>query len=337
VRHGATRIASVCALAFAVAVFAGCERKYKPKPVTELAGRFKIVNIHEHIQSRKVAPKLLRVMDELSIARTVLVGSSKKTSHHIKHGFIGYDDNNEELLTIARMWPDRFIPFVTLNPKDPDNVERLERWVKKGAKGLKLYSGHGMFYDLPLDDPGMMAVYKWCEAKKLHLCWHVNLSKPKYLEEFLRVMDQVPNLYVNVPHHCMSTTKPERMRMLFEKYPNLYTDISHGTPQFMADALRRITRNADVFRGIYEEFSDRFTWGSDTVVTPHPKKTDKWLKTMFGMYFGLLGDKSFKLYTFDKKYRPTGHQMLEGLDLPVELQRKILQTNAERLLGLKPL
>ena len=316
---------------------AGCREKYRPKSLAELTGPFKIINVHEHIQSRRVAPKLLRVMDDLSIARTVLCAGSMKTTHHKKYGFVGYDENNQEMLEIAKIWPERFIPFVTLNPRDQDNVARLERWVKAGAKGLKLYSGHGMFYDLPLDDPGMVAVYKWAAAHKLPVLWHVNTGKENYFKEFKSALDQAPGLILIAPHHCMSTTNPKRVRELFLRYPTLYTDISHGTPAFMADALRRIAKNPKDFTDLYREFPDRFMWGSDTVVTPNKKKTAAWMKTMCGMYFGMLGDKEFVVHTYDDGYNETGTERLPGLDLPEDLRRRILQTNAERILGLKPL
>lgn len=327
-------------LLFVLLVAAGCRDKYRPKTLAELTGRFKIINTHEHIQSRKVVPKLLRVMDKLSIARTVLCAGSKKTTQHIKYGFVGYDDNNQEVIEIAKLWPDRFIPFVTLNPEDPDNVQRLEQWVKKGAKGLKLYSGHKMFYEihkLPLDHPGMIPVYRWAAAHKLPVLWHVNTGIDNYYEEFKSVLDKAPGMILIVPHHCMSTARPKRLREILAMSPTIYTDISHGTPAFMADALRRIAKNPETFKKIYREFPDRFTWGSDTVVTPHRKKTAKWIETMSGMYFGMLGDKSFVVHTYDKDYNETGTEKLPGLDLPEDLQRRILQTNAERILGLKPL
>jgi uncharacterized protein len=323
-------------LASVLLVF-GCRDRYQPKSLAQLTGRFKIINVHEHIQSRKDAPKLLRVMDDLSIARTVLCAASKKTTTNIHFGFVGYDDNNEEVLQIARMWPDRFIPFVTLNPRDPDNVARLEHWVQKGAKGLKLYTGHSLFYDLPLDDPGMVAVYRWAAAHKLPLIWHVNTGNEKYYLEFLSALDKAPGLVLIAPHHCMSSFRPARLRELLARYPTLYTDVSHGTPAFMADALRNIAKHPDQFTKIYREFPDRFMWGSDTVVTPHPRKTAQWIETMCGMYFGLYGDKSFVLHKYDKDYNETGTETLPGLDLPEDLLRRILQTNAERFFHLKPL
>jgi predicted TIM-barrel fold metal-dependent hydrolase len=164
--------------------------------------------------------------------------------------------------------------------------------------------------------------------------WHVNTGVPEYYKEFLHALDQVPGMILIVPHHCMSTSKPERMREILARSPTIYTDVSHGTPAFMADALRRIAKRPEDFKKIYREFPDRLLWGSDTVVTPLRKKTAKWMETMCGMYFGMLGDKQFVLHTYDSSYNETGTERLPGLDLPVDLQRRILQTNAEKVLGL---
>jgi hypothetical protein len=38
--------------------------------------RLSTVNVHEHIQSRRQVPQLLRAMDSLGIEKTVLLGSS---------------------------------------------------------------------------------------------------------------------------------------------------------------------------------------------------------------------------------------------------------------------
>ncbi|MEK6608526.1 MAG: amidohydrolase family protein, partial [Myxococcota bacterium] len=315
---------------------------YQPRSVGGVKGDILVINAHEHMKDRKVAWRMLKAMDDLGITKTVICsGATMTTLGSKKVGFKGYDENNQEMLEIARRWPDRFIPFVTINPEDPDNIERLERWFAKGAKGLKLYSGHGDFHhmavqdgkfvDLTLDDPRLMPVYQWLAEHHVPLLWHVNTRL--YTMELRHVLDEAPGLNMNCPHHCMSTSKPEDMVELLRDYPNLYADLSHGFHSFMADALRRVAKNPKAFRAAYDEFPDRFFWGSDTVVTPHSKKGPEWIKGMMRAYFGLFGDAKFSLPVYDDNYNLLRHEELPGLSLPRELLVRFYRTNAERWLA----
>ncbi len=102
------------------------------------------INIHEHIQSDTEVPKLLAVMDELGIERTVLVGSSWFTiTLNEDVGFTRYDENNAALLRIVERYPGRFEAWPTVNPEDPDMLPKFQSLVDRGATGLKLYLGHG--------------------------------------------------------------------------------------------------------------------------------------------------------------------------------------------------
>lgn len=300
-----------------------------------LPARLLIINAHEHAQGRQAIPRLIEAMDQLGIAKTVVCAGSTITTLGVKGvGFVGYDQNNQEMLAAARAWPERLVPFVTLNPTDSDNIERLERWIRKGAKGVKLYSGHGTFHQgRPLDHPGMMPVYKWLADHRVPVLWHVNTGL--YLDELRRVLDQVPGLRLDCPHHCMSTEHPETVRQLLEDYPNLSVDLSHGFHIFMADALRRISASRAAFRALYDQFPDRFFWGSDTVVTLHPRKDAAWIEDMMGAYFGLYGAGRFRLPIFDEAYRKLRDEWHPGLALPEPLLTRFFRRNAERWLGVE--
>lgn len=315
---------------------------YHPKKVAELSGRFRMINVHEHIKSREVAPRLLRVMDDLNIVTTVLCAGSKTTTHNGKLPFIGWEENNDEVIEIARIWPDRFVPFVTIRPGLSDAVEQLKAWVKKGAKGLKLYSGHSKFHKLSLsesesveyalDDPSMMPVYEWAEATQLPIVWHVNPGP--YGAEFTRVMDRFPKLRVNCPHHCMSVGNLDRVREYLRKYPNLMMDTSHGYHEYMAGALRTIATHAEQFRALYAEFPDRFLWGTDVVVTDKKKKTPGWIKRMARSYFGLFEQAQFKLPIYNQKYQLEKEEDLPGLSLSEDFLRKMYEKNPRHWLKL---
>ena len=131
-----------------------------------------IIDVHEHIESIKMAPLYLEVMDELGIRTMCLMGSPKFTlTMNESYGFTGYDENNETLLEIVQAYPGRFEAWPTLSPTDPENLNKLKSLIARGATGVKLYNGHGyvtrkkefMFHPVAMDDPKMLPVYAYCE------------------------------------------------------------------------------------------------------------------------------------------------------------------------------
>lgn len=318
------------------------DANYQPKPLSELRGKYRIIDAHEHMKNRAVAPRMLHVMDDLGIEKTVICAGSMTTTHKGSAPFVGWEENNDEMIEIAKLYPDRFVPFVTLRPGLPDAVEQLKKWVAKGAKGLKLYTGHSKFYKLrvsetetveyKLDDPSMMPVFAYLEKTQLPLLWHV--TPAAYPAEFKHVMETYPKLRVNCPHHCMSLGNLDLVRELFRKYPNFYTDTSHGYHEYMAGALRSIAKRGENFKKLYLEFPDRFLWGTDVVITDKRQKTAEWIKIMAQTYFDMFEKDRFKLPVYNKDYALDREEDLPGLQLPEEFLRKMYETNPRRWLKL---
>lgn len=323
-------------------------RPYRAKRARDLKSKFKVINVHEHIKSKAEVPKLLKAMDELGVVMTVLVASPKQTTVGGKYGWEGWAENSEEILAIAKEHPDRFVPFMTIGPDEPDAVKKLQDWRARGAKGVKLYTGHSTFYKLkrpdgkggftetpyPLDHASMLPIFEWAEKEQFPINWHVNSGT--YDAEFRRVMDHYPKLRVDCPHHCMALGNLDRIREYFRAYPNLSMDTSHGYHEFMAGALRQISRRGDQFKALYTEFPDRFLWGQDSVITSHKKKTTPWIKRIARAYFGLFGRDEFKLPIYDKKYKFQREEVLPGLALPESFLRKMYEENPRRFLHLPP-
>ena len=284
---------------------------------------YSIINMHEHIQSINEADKLIKAMDENNISITVLLGSPKQTLY-FKGGFSGYDENNEELLKIKKAYPDRFIIFVTINPVDFDKLEKLERYVEDGAVGLKLYTGHTLFYNLSLDNPAMDEVYMYSENNDIPIVWHVN---PYYYQEgFENVLKKYPKLKVICPHFCLSSINDERLRYLLDAYPNLYVDISFGYDPYAEDGFKRVSKNSEKFRDIFTKYQDRFLFGTDNVITNHPKKDLRWISNFSKCYKDMLEKESYSCFLID--------ETLNGLNLDKETLKKIYKDNPEKFLGI---
>jgi len=296
------------------------------------APHHRIINAHEHLQSLAEAPKLLEAMDSLGIERTVLVGSSRFTiTLRHRDGFTRIDENNEELIKVIRAFPGRFEAWPTLDPTDPDKLEKLERLVERGATGLKLYLGHGlvskttgdwMFGPVAMDDPGMFPVYSYCERTFLPICYHVNPGprKPGFAQEFVAVLDRFPDLKVNCPHYMLSSIRSSRLRELLDTYPNLYSDISFGHDDYLEAGLRRMSENPKAFRKLFLDYPDRFFFGTDCVITEARRKDAEWIRARFQSYLDVLGADWYTTPVIPGT-------RLRGLELPPEIVDRILYQN----------
>ncbi len=300
-----------------------------------------IIDVHEHIASLEDAPKMLAAMDALGIGKTCLMGSSKFTlTLNPSVGFTGYDEINEELLRICEKYPGRFEAWPTMNPRDPDKLDKFKKLVERGAKGLKLYLGHGfvikktnqyMFHTTALDDPGMMPVYRYCQDTFIPICLHVNPSLPGFAEEFVAVLNAFPDLKVVCPHFMLSSSSKfqPRLEELLDTFPNLYTDISFGHDTFVKEGFIRITKIPTKIRNLFARYPTRFMFSTDLVITPEPEKTVSWIEDRYSAYLAML--------TQDRYTTPVlAHDSLRGLGLEPELLERVLYKNFQEFTALKP-
>ncbi|MCD6288278.1 MAG: amidohydrolase family protein [Candidatus Hydrogenedentes bacterium] len=300
-----------------------------------------IINVHEHIQSTSQADTLLAAMDSLGIEKTVLFGSSWFTiTLNPAVGFTRYDWNNEELLKVVEQHPGRFEAWPTINPTDPDKLDKFKSLVERGATGLKLYLGHGyknprtgeyLFHEVAMDDPGMLPVYEYCEKNFLPICFHVNPGPltPGFAEEFIAVLDAFPDLKINCPHFMLSSIRDSRLREFLDTYPNLYTDVSFGHDDFLIAGLKRISRSPTKFRRIFADYPDRFMFGTDLVITAAPSKNAQWISVRIKAYIDMRTK-----HTYTTPLIP-GEQM-RGLALPRSILNKVFRENYIHFMAKRP-
>jgi len=222
--------------------------------------RLKIIDTHLHIETLNKAHELRKANANLSIEKSILIPSPIETITLNGHkSFTDYRKNVDEILKIAEAYPDNFVPFCTLSPLDSDAPEYFQDCVKRGGKGLKLYNGHSYYYEIfkiPLDSARMMPIYAFAERNNIPILYHVNIVK--YGNELEKILKKFPDLVVSIPHFMVSSIKPQRITRLFDLYPNLYTDISFGSPQFMAAGLRRISQDPKKYIDLITSYTDRF-------------------------------------------------------------------------------
>lgn len=287
------------------------------------ADRGGIVNAHEHFQSIQGVPKFLEAMKENGVTQTLIVGSPEATILKGREGFFGEEEFNEAVLEIGRVYPDQFIVFPTVNVKDPAKLEKLKRYLERGGRGLKLYSGHTFFHDAPLDEASMHPVYQYCEEERVPILFHVNPGH--YREEFENVLKRYPRLKVICPHYCLSTVNTQRLEELMDRYPRLFIDISFGYMDFLIQGLKRFSRNPARYRRLVEKYQDRIFFGTDMVVTNAPHKTVEWLTKVTRVYRDLLEREHFEFFAIEG-------MTLRGLHLDPKILKKIYRTNFENFL-----
>lgn len=313
-----------------------------PMSLAEMKEKRLIIDVHEHIESLAEAPLFLKAMDQFGIQTMCLMGSSKFTLT-LKEpvGFTGYDENNEELLKIVAAHPGRFEAWPTLSPEDPDKLAKIQDLVRRGATGVKLYTGHGyvtkkheyMFHPVAMDDPAMLPFYAWCQENFIPVVLHVNpfSEKKGFAEEFVAVLTQFPDMKVVAPHFILSTIKSNRLQELLDTFPNLYTDVSFGD-YFMKERLLYISKEPEKFKRIFKKYPDRFMFATDLVMIKGRK--DDWAPVQFQAYFDMLTKE-----TYTSPAIPG--ETLNGLNLPDDLLSKILFRNYHafrkyRPVGTKP-
>ncbi len=292
----------------------------------------RLINVHEHLQSGREAPKLLHAMDETGIDRTVIVGSSAFTiTGNYRVGFTKYDENNQEIIRLARAHPDRIEAWPTIDPLDDDKLAKFRSYHESGATGLKLYLGHGfvtpdsgdyLFGPIAIDHPSMDAVYEYCVTHRLPVCLHINPgpNTPGFADEFINTLERHPRLLVNAPHWILSTVRPSRLAELLDAFPNLVTDVSFGVDEFLIAGLRRISRNPERIRRVVEQHPNRFLFGTDFVVTAAQHKTSDWIRMRIEMYIRMLTSKQYETPLLPS-------EVLNGLDLPASIFERIGSRN----------
>ncbi|MBL7647878.1 MAG: amidohydrolase family protein [Candidatus Hydrogenedentes bacterium] len=316
-----------------------------PAPQPPLENVYRITNGHDHLYKLEHLDKYLAAAETLGVTRTLFVASSEFTFEGKGAKDKLNDWSSKEILTAAKKHPGKIIPFVTLHPDDPAKIELLKGYMAEGAMGLKLYTGHSNFYDRKLDADEMMPVYAFCEENGLPIVWHINMDK--YGDEFERVMEKHPKMYVLLPHFGVGFWKPEgkvikQMEAMLAKYPNLYVDTSFGTREILVGGLEKVSDNPDIFKEFYRKNQDRIVWGTDMVVTGNSEKTQAWITSVIRACRDLheKDHYTFWMAAQGSKYAYAGGKNIygefRGLGLPPEILKKIYETNIDKLLaGLK--
>ena len=285
----------------------------------------KKIDLHLHLTLRQI-PKIGKMnltsgknmiphLDELGIEKGVLMSSGEKGMPF---------GTNAQNRAICQQYPDRYAWMCNLSPKNPETVyDRLALYKSQGAVGIG-----ELAYNHKLSHPFLQAVF--AAAEKLDMPVTIHMSPEEGYsygvvdEPGLPLLEQVLQKYpkLKLLGHSqtfwieMSGDAPKekearnqwgdgpivpggRVPELFEKYPNLYGDLSANS------GGRAIMRDEAFGLAFLEKYADRLFFATDMVNKDMVFPLGAWL---------------------DEK-RASG-------ELKEETYQKIVRGNAERIFGL---
>lgn len=167
--------------------------------------------------------RTLTSMDEAGIEMAILLPLD--LGFAIGAVAVPIDVQNAQIARIAATHPDRFIPFLGIDPRRKGAMDLLRRGVDEcGIRGIKYYGIGGFF---PKEG---LSLLEYAAKKNLILLIHQGpfiepfeskYSHPRHLESVLK---SFPSLRVVASHMALAWWRD--LIQLSRKYPSLYADIS---------------------------------------------------------------------------------------------------------------
>ncbi len=243
----------------------------------------KKIDFHMHLSRMPVYKKdklfvsepesMLGHMDQLDIQKAVLMSAGESPAD------LGYNESNRD---ICSRYPDRFLWMCNLDICEPNAVyEKLADCKAQGAVGIG-----EMMQNLPLDHPFLQAVFSAAAKLQLPVTFHMSpeegynygvVDKPglPLLEQTLQAFPDVKFLghsqpfWIEISSDAPTDPKGRNswgkgpvvpkgaLLRLFEKYPNLYGDLSANS------GARAIMRDEDFGIRFLEKYADRLLFATD--------------------------------------------------------------------------
>lgn len=308
-----------------------------------------IINVGEHVNHFELGGKWNEVMDQTGESSTIMIGTPELTfTSKPKEIFSGIDENNVVITRLAIEYPGRYISFPTVDPNDPEKLEKFQDLLYRGAIGLNLWTGHNGSLNIsgehtswheyfgPLNCSNMDPIYQLCEKERIPIVWSLNLAVKSIRDELEQVLKKYPNLIIDAPHMgiCVRSYNRPYLEYFFETYPNLYTDISFGSPPYLKYNFELISNNVPYYRDFFIKYQDRIMYGTDLVLNYNTRKSIEWMVNTTEAYKNLIS----KDYYCVNIHNLTGEgwtwtKLLNGLNLGQDIVDKIYYYNTMKFLN----
>jgi hypothetical protein len=170
---------------------------------------------------------------------------------------------NDEIAAVARKWPEKLVPFGSVNPTYPGALDEFKRGVKElGLKGFKLSPIYQKFHPM---DAGACRIYAQAEEWGIPLMFHTATAQAadvplRYADPLLfdDVAYAFPRLKIIMAH--LGHPWQRECVVMARKHPNVYMDLSANfyRPWALYNALLLALEWAQ---------TDRIFFGTDWPVT----------------------------------------------------------------------
>lgn len=325
---------------------------YKPRSelrVTEHVverPRFPVIDYHNHLDAQ--SPRdVLRVMDASGVETAVNIT--------MQTGQAALDMIDK----FHHAAPDRFRSFgwmdwsgVERGDFIPLSLDRLERLVERGARGIKFWKDLGLSVRdacgklVRIDDERLAPLFDKAAELNIPVMFHTadpdafftpideyneryeelaahpdwsfydaKVPKASLLEQRDRVFARHPKTTFIGAHLAEKSEDLSYVAALLDKYPNVHVDISARTPE--------LGRQPYTAREFLLKYADRILFGTDL-----PPAVE-----MYRLYYRFLETRD-EYFDYPSHASRQGRWKIYGIFLPDEVLRKIYRENALRLLAI---
>jgi predicted TIM-barrel fold metal-dependent hydrolase len=307
--------------------------------------RFPVIDYHNHLDALDPV-EVLRIMDACGIER--IVNITMKTGDEaiaIMRKFHSADA--ERFATIGWMnWSDvKRDDFVKVT------LDRLEKLVEHGAKGIKFWKDLGLTVRdrdgnlLRVDDERLAPIFDKAAELGIPAMFHIadpdafflpidgtneryeelaahpdwgfygaHFSKQELLDQRDRVIARHPKTTFVAAHVAECGENLGRARQLLANHPNVVIDISARVSE--------LGRQPYSSRALLMDFPDRILFGADLV----PEES------MYRLYFRFF-ETADEYFDYPSHASRQGRWQIHGIHLPEDVLRKVYRENALRLLN----
>ncbi|WP_020530060.1 amidohydrolase family protein [Flexithrix dorotheae] len=171
-----------------------------------------------------------------------------------------YTQQLDEMMEVKRKYPNTFLPFVHIDPRadtPTGNKNFLEKYIRKGFNGIKLYPPLGYY---PFD-PGLEKVYEFAVQHEIPIITHCGQGGIYFAGETMPSEFQNPNSFVKdyVPKiepsetnalFCDNFIHPDHFEAVFKKFPDLKVCFAHFGWDFYTGKGKALFKREELFEKI---------------------------------------------------------------------------------------
>jgi len=323
--------------------------------------KYPFIDVHNHQWNMpdQNLPSLLSEMSTLNMQVMVNLSGRSFDIFHNDYGGndmlnAGVDKINRSLQNVKKNANGRILVFTNIDFSGIDNpawtktaVEQLERDVKAGAAGLKVYKDIGLEVKdkngkrVQVDDPRLDPIWEKCGELKIPVLIHTGEPAPffdkmdntneRWLElklhpdrarpssnypSWKQVMGEQHHIFAKhrntifiAAHFGWLANNLAALGTMLDTLPNVYTEF--------AAIMEEIGRQPKTARNFFIKYQDRILFGKDT-----------WSVGEYGFYFRML-ETDDEYFPPLRKYHAFWY--MYGLGLPDDVLKKIYYKNALKI------